>query len=285
MTGRAAPGPSTRMAQVHGAIHPAPAKLNLVLRVGDQRDDGYHEVVSLMARLDLCDTLMVAPATRTTVTCPDLPGGDTLVTRALHDLKVATGHPGGFHVGIAKRIPAGAGLGGGSSDAAAALRAANSLVENPADEPTLFAIAAAIGSDVPFFLGPPVVIARGRGDILEARPALPRCAIALAQPGRPLLTRDVYEAYRPARPLETTLPLPETVADLASLVENDLGAVAEHLEPACGVMREALLRRGALAAAVCGSGSAVFGVFAELAAAEAALVDLPAATWTGAATL
>ncbi len=270
---------------MHGAIHPAPAKLNLVLRVGASREDGYHEIVSLMARLDLCDTLMVAPAARTTVTCPDLPGGDTLVTRALHDLKVATGHGGGFHVGIAKRIPAGAGLGGGSSDAAAALRAANSLVEEPADEPTLFAIAAGIGSDVPFFLGPPVVVARGRGDILEARPGLPRCAVALAHPGRPLLTRDVYDTYRATRPLEAAVPIPETIDDLVSLIENDLGPYAEHLEPACAVLREGLADRGALATAVCGSGSAVFGLFHGIDEAEAALEDLPAAVWTGAATL
>jgi 4-diphosphocytidyl-2-C-methyl-D-erythritol kinase len=270
---------------VHGVIQSAPAKLNIVLRVGRSRDDGYHDMVSLIARLDLCDTLMVAPAARTTVTCPDLPGGDTLVTRALHDLKVATGHQGGFHVGIAKRIPAGAGLGGGSSDAAAALRAANSLVEEPADEPTLFAIAAAIGSDVPYFLGPPVVVARGRGEILETRPSLPPCAVAIAHPGRPLLTRDVYEAYRSTRALEPSVGVPETVDDVAGMVENDLGPFAEHLEPACAVMRQMLLERGALAAAVCGSGAAVFGLFRELAEAEAALVDLPAAAWTGTATL
>ena len=150
-------------------VHEAPAKINLVLRVGRERPDGYHEVVSLLARIDLVDMLMVAPAARTSVTCPDIPGGDTLVTRALHAFRHAARHGGGFHVGIAKRIPIGAGLGGGSSDAAAALRAANGLVDDPLDEAELTAVAAEIGADVPFFLGPPVAIARGRGDSLHAR--------------------------------------------------------------------------------------------------------------------
>ena len=123
-------------------VHEAPAKINLVLRVGRERPDGYHDVVSLMARIDLVDVLMVAPAARTSVTCPDIPGGDTLVTRALHAFRHAARHGGGFHVGIAKRIPIGAGLGGGSSDAAAALRAANGLVDDPLDEAELAAVAA-----------------------------------------------------------------------------------------------------------------------------------------------
>jgi 4-diphosphocytidyl-2C-methyl-D-erythritol kinase len=95
----------------------------------------------------------------------------------------------------------------------------------------------------------------------------------------------VYESYRSTRALEPSVGIPETVDDVAGMVENDLGPFAEHLEPACAVMRQALLERGALAAAVCGSGAAVFGLFRELPEAEAALVDLPAAGWTGTATL
>jgi 4-diphosphocytidyl-2-C-methyl-D-erythritol kinase len=270
---------------MHGLVERAPAKINLVLRVGAVREDSYHEVVSLMARVDLGDTIIVAAAPRTSVTCPDIPGGDTLVTRALHDFKHATGHAGGFHVGIAKRIPIGAGLGGGSSDAAAALRAANELCGYPLATPELMAIAAEIGSDVPFFLGPPVAIARGRGEDVTDGPALPACAVALAYPGRPLSTRDVYDAYTPPARLDRTIAAPVTLADLAALVANDLGPTAERLEPACASLRAALAERGAVATAVSGSGSAVFGLFADLAAAAAAVVDLPDATWAEAATL
>lgn len=266
-------------------IHEAPAKLNLVLHVGRERGDGYHEIVSLMARIDIVDVVMVAPAARTSVTCPDIPGGDTLVTRALHALKHATHHPGGFHVGIAKRIPIGAGLGGGSSDAAAALRAANEQLDDPLDDAELESLAAEVGSDVPFFLGPPVAIVRGRGTECVPGPPLPACAFLIAHPGRALATRDVYEAYRPRRALAAAIPTPQTVAELAALVDNDLGEVAEQLEPRCRELREALLDRGALAASVTGSGSAVFGVFATEAEAGAAAPQLPAAAWLRAATL
>jgi 4-diphosphocytidyl-2-C-methyl-D-erythritol kinase len=268
----------------------APAKINLVLRVGPRRPDGYHEIVSLMAQVDLADTLTLARAARTVVDCPGLAGGDTLVTRALAafcDAVEPDGGPGGFHAVISKRIPAGAGLGGGSSDAAAALRAANRLYGTPLTGAELSDVAATIGSDVPFFLGPAVAIARGRGVQLEPGPALPPAAVVLAHPGRPLATRDVYEAYRPAGPtLARELPrsIPSLSA-LASLVENDLGPVAERLEPACAALRVELVGRGAAAASVTGSGSAVFGLFGDLAAATVAAESLPTAAWARAATL
>ena len=268
----------------------APAKINLVLRVGQRRTDGYHEVVSLMARVDIADTLTVARAERTVVDCPGLEGGDTLVTRALNAFLAAAGPdrvPGGFHAVVAKRIPAGAGLGGGSSDAAAALRAANRLCGEPLSAADLAAVAATIGSDVPFFLGPAVAIARGRGVQLVPAPQLPPAAVVLAHPGRPLATRDVYDAYRaagPAMALDLPDPVP-SLAALASLVANDLGPVAERLEPGCRALRLALSDRGAAAACVTGSGSAVFGLFPDLAAASAAAAALPGAAWARAATL
>jgi 4-diphosphocytidyl-2-C-methyl-D-erythritol kinase len=268
----------------------APAKINLVLRVGPRRADGYHEVVSLMARVDVADTLTVAPADRTVVECPGLEGGDTLVTRALTAFLEAVGPeraPGGFHAVIAKRIPAGAGLGGGSSDAAASLRAANRLCGGPLGAAALSAVAATIGSDVPFFLGPAIAIARGRGEQVAPGPQLPPVGVVLAHPGRPLATRDVYEAYRAAGPA-AALDLPDPVpslAVLASLVANDLGPVAERLEPACRALRLELTARGAAAACVTGSGSAVFGLFSDLAAATVAAENLPGAAWARAATL
>ena len=275
---------------MHTVVEQAPAKINLVLRVGPRRPDGYHEVASLMARVDLADSLTLARAVRTVVECPGLEGGDTLVTRALAAFVAAVGTdlvPGGFHAVVTKAIPAGTGLGGGSSDAAAALRGANRLCGLPLGADELSAVAATIGSDVPFFLGPAVAIARGRGVQLVPGPQLPPVAVVLAHPGRPLATRDEYEAYRAAGPLAGN-EVPDSIpslASLASLVANDLGPVAEQLEPDCRALRLELLARGAAAACVTGSGSAVFGLFADLVSATSAAAALPGAAWTRAATL
>ena len=276
-----------------GVLARAPAKINLLLRVGGRRPDGYHEVASLMARVDIADTLTLAPAARTVVDCPGLDGGDTLVTRALQAFANAVEPgtaPAGFHAVLAKRIPAGAGLGGGSSDAAAALRAANQLCGDPLSAAQLAGLAATIGSDVPFFLGPPSAIARGRGEQVTPGPALPPVGVVLAFPGRPLATRDVYEAYRPAvsEVAAAADAIPARIGslvELADLVANDLAPVAEQLEPGCRALRLALTARGAAAASVTGSGSAVFGLFADLAAAVDAASGLPGATWAEAATL
>jgi len=268
-----------------GVVVRAPAKVNLVLRVGGRRADGYHDVVSLMARVDVGDTLALAPSTTTVVRCPAIVGGDTLVTRALLGLAHAAGHSGGFRVAITKALPVGAGVGGGSSDAAAALRAANAMLPRPVADSVLEQIAASVGSDVPFFLGPPVAIARGRGESVTPVTGLPPCAVVLAYPGRPLATRDVYEAYRAARPMDETITVPRTLDDLVSAVENDLGPVAERLEPACSRLRQRLEERGALVTAVSGSGSAVFGIYRHLDEAQQAARDVPGADWSRAATL
>ena len=276
-----------------GVLARAPAKINLLLRVGGRRPDGYHEVVSLLARVDVADTLTLAPAARTVVDCPALEGGDTLVTRALQAFAAAVEPgvaPDGFHAVVAKRIPAGAGLGGGSSDAAAALRAANRLCGDPLSAPQLTELAATIGSDVPFFLGPPSAIVRGRGEQVSPGPVLPAVGVVLAFPGRPLATRDVYDAYQPAvadvASAADAIPARiGSLVELADLVANDLAPVAEDLEPACRALRLALTARGAAAASVTGSGSAVFGLFADLAAATDAATGLPGVTWAEAATL
>ena len=178
--------------------------------------DGYHEVVSLMARVDIADTLTVARADRTVVECPGLEGGDTLVTRALNAFLAAAGpnrvsgrlprrhreaDPGrcGARWRVVRRR-------GGAAGCEPAVRRA-ALGRLPWSD-----VAATIGSDVPFFLGPAVAIARGRGVQLAPGPQLPPIAVVLAHPGRPLATRDVYEAYRAAGPVAGLgLPDPDSV--------------------------------------------------------------------------
>jgi len=268
------------------AIIRACAKVNVVLRVGPLRPDGYHELVTLIARLSLADILLIDRAERTTVSCPGLPGGDTLVTRALELLCESAGSDGGFHVHIDKRIPHGAGLGGGSADAAAALRFANDLLPTPVIPAELVRIATAIGSDVPALLHDEATLCRGRGEQVEVLGELPRAYVALAHPGRPLATRDVYRRYQPeARPLPAAIALPQTLDELAALIENDLAVPAEQLEPACAELRLGLLEAGARAAAVSGSGSVVFGLFATEQEAEGAIANLAGAAWKTTSTL
>lgn len=262
------------------------AKINLLLRVGPSRPDGYHELVTLIARISLADVLLISDAPATTVDCPGVPGGDTLVSRALRLLCETAGHHAGFHVHIDKRIPHGAGLGGGSADAAAALRFANDLLPRPLIDAELQRLAAMIGSDVPALLHDEATVARGRGDRVEVLGDLPPAYLALAHPGRPLATADVYGAYVPdGRPLPEAVALPRDLDALAALVENDLAATAERLEPGCRSLREQLLERGAMAACVSGSGSVVFGLFRTEQEATAAAANLDGAPWTATAQL
>jgi 4-diphosphocytidyl-2-C-methyl-D-erythritol kinase len=270
----------------------APAKVNLLLRVGPKRRDGYHELASLIVALDVGDRIDVEIAERTTVAAPALPGGDTLVRKALDLLVAQSGHPGGFAVELDKQLPVGAGLGGGSADAGVALRLANQLLTTPLEPTELLAIAAQVGSDVSFFAGGHAAAdMRGRGELVRPLRLHAEPVIALAWPGEPLATADVYGAYRSAwsdvgfaRAAES-IPLAARadLRTLAALVANDLSEVAERLCPASAALRRHLRGRGALAAAVSGSGSAVFGMFERREDAERAITDLPGAAWSAVA--
>jgi 4-diphosphocytidyl-2-C-methyl-D-erythritol kinase len=264
-------------------------KINLSLRVGPLRADGYHELATVLAALPAGDSLELEPAAVTRVEAPGLPGGDALVTRALGLLAARSGHGAGWHVHIDKNAPVGAGLGGGSADAGAALRLANATLPEPLAPADLVALAGEVGSDVPFFAsGLDAALARGRGERLEPCPLRAPAWVVVAWPGVALGSADVYARYRPSPGahgrVEALTAEAFAAADpsrLAALVENDLGAVAEELCPPTAALREQLLAGDALAAAVSGSGSAVFGLFADGGIAEAARERLaPGAHWT-----
>jgi 4-diphosphocytidyl-2-C-methyl-D-erythritol kinase len=232
----------------------------------------------VLAALPLGDRLELEPAAVTRVEAPRLAGGDTLVTHALGLLAARAGHGSGWRVQIDKRAPVGAGIGGGSADAGAALRLANATLPEPLPVRDLLAVASQAGSDVAFFAsGWPAALARGRGELLQ--PCVLRAAawVVLAWPGVTLGTADVYARYRPpARARERVEELaapPFAVSDpvrLAALVENDLAGPAEMLCPPTAALRARLLAEGALTACMSGSGSAVFGLYAAEAAAQAA---------------
>ena len=272
----------------------AGAKINLCLRVGPVRDDGYHDVATVIAALALGDDVKLEPAGATLVYAPALAAGDTIVTRALGLLARRTSHPGGWRVHIDKYVPVGAGLGGGSADAAAALALANATLPEPLAQEELIALAAEVGSDVPFFVsGRETALARGRGELLEACPVVAPAWVVVAWPGVSLGTAEVYAHYRPqADAHERVASLAAgpfasgDVGQLAALVENDLGSPAEELCPPIASLRARFLAHGAVAASVSGSGSGVFGLFASEERAQAASEGLRGtAPWTAIAPL
>ena len=248
-----------------GMILTAPAKINLCLRVGPLRPDGFHRLATVFAAIDLRDRLELEPAATTSV--EGFP--DTLVTGALAALGETR------RVRIDKRIPVAAGLGGGSSDAAAVLRGLRG--RRPVNE--LYEIARTLGSDVPFFLsGLEVALGTGRGDVLQPLPDFPRSYGVLLVPSpRELSTADVYAAAEPNEIYEAVrgdliraAHTARSAADVAALVANDLESAAISLCPEIAGTLEAVRGAGALAAAVSGSGPTVFGIFPDAAAAEAA---------------
>jgi len=268
----------------------APAKVNLVLQVGDVRADGLHELCSLFASLELADELTVetrgdggAPgrgATGDEVVCAGV-AGPNLATRALAELRAALdGDLPPLRVTIDKRIPVAAGLGGGSADAAAVLRAANQIAGAPLDPDALRAIGARIGADVPSQVEPRHALVTGAGEHVEPLD-LPPMALVLVPQHEGLSTADVYRAADQIGSTRAHLDpgalralAAQPLDDLASALQNDLEPAALHLRPELAEQLAALRSSGALAARVTGSGPTTFGVFPDLASAGQAAAAL-----------
>jgi 4-diphosphocytidyl-2-C-methyl-D-erythritol kinase len=262
----------------------APAKLNVVLHVGPPRTDGLHPLCSLFASLELADELELGPGEGEVdiVECPGVQGPN-LVEAALAAFRERVGgeilRP--VRVAIDKRIPVAAGLGGGSADAAAALRAANRLSGEPLGPAELAALAARLGSDVPSQVEPRHALVQGVGEIIEPVDLPPLSALLVPQP-QGLSTASVYaeldrlEAWRQRldpEPLRRLAAAPAEV--VAGSVENDLERAAVSLRPELGAVLAQLRAAGAPASAVAGSGPTCFALFAERRDAEraAAAVD------------
>jgi 4-diphosphocytidyl-2-C-methyl-D-erythritol kinase len=249
------------------------AKINLALVVGPRRGDGRHEVATVLQRVELHDDVELQAAGALAV---DGFAEDTLVRGALEALAAAAGAPPRWRVGIEKEIPVASGLGGGSSDAAAALRLANATLPRPLPEAALHELAARLGADVPFFLtaGPQL----GQGDGTELQPlALPQeywIVLLLPHGQRKVSTAAVYDAFAGEDGFSerrAALLRALALADLAALPPNDL---------ASSPLADELRSLGAFRADVSGAGPAVYGLFAEEAealVAHAAVVDRGAA--------
>jgi len=244
----------------------APAKINLALVVGPVRQDGLHEVATIMQRLDLNDTITLEPAGELAV---EGFAGYTLVRRALEAVAGAAGAEPRWRATIDKRIPVAAGLGGGSSDAAAAMRLANELLGSPVPPVRLHELAAALGADVPFFLEPGPQLGTGDGTNLEAIDLRQDFTVLLLLPHGETKqsTAEVYARFtREGGFRERSLLLRRVAADgpnadLGSLPPNDL-VRSPHTRR--------LLELGAFRADVSGAGPTLYALFADDALAEAA---------------
>jgi 4-diphosphocytidyl-2-C-methyl-D-erythritol kinase len=257
------------------------AKINLTLDVGPRRGDGYHVIASVMQTVSLCDHLTVCLNTTGAITldCSDaaIPcGADNTAVRAAVSLLNRVGADHGVHIALDKRIPAEAGLGGGSSDAAATLRAVAHLLGLPADSDSLSAYAAAIGSDVPFFLTGGTALATGRGEIITTLPAAPTLHLVIVKPCAGVSTAAAYRALDASNPMEEE-PATSRVVEalragdkdaLIAGMANDFERVLPDVCPEAMAAIRRMIAAGALTAHLCGSGSAVFGVASDREAAE-----------------
>jgi 4-diphosphocytidyl-2-C-methyl-D-erythritol kinase len=260
----------------------APAKVNLYLHVLGRRADGYHRLDSLVAFADIGDgvTARLADGLTLTVGGPEAAaiaglGEDNLVMRAARLLAAQAGIRAAAALHLDKHLPAAAGIGGGSSDAAATLRALAMLWEVPLDELELMALAMQLGADVPACLAGRAVWVGGIGEEIAPAGVLPEAGIVLANPRRPLPTATVFQCYRgPYRAAGRFDPVPSDAAGLAAMLasrHNDLTEAARELVPEVGAVLDRLATLpGALLTRMSGSGATCFALFADRAVALAA---------------
>jgi 4-diphosphocytidyl-2-C-methyl-D-erythritol kinase len=250
----------------------SPAKVNLFLRVLRKRPDGYHEIHSLMQPVSLYDevAITVADGDGITVTAdhPEVPGGkDNLVYKAAELILAEAGARKKVSVHISKRVPVGAGLGGGSSDAATVLMGLNSMLGCAVDEKRLMELGASIGSDVPFFILRGPALASGRGEVLE-RVKLPIYSYILINPGFHVSTAWAYSNLDlTKKPEGNILMYSEGFLNrehgVKDLLHNDLEAVTAKRYPEITAIKKALIEASALGSLMSGSGPTVFGVFQD----------------------
>ncbi|RJQ55894.1 MAG: 4-(cytidine 5'-diphospho)-2-C-methyl-D-erythritol kinase [Nitrospiraceae bacterium] len=260
----------------------APAKINWFLHVLGLRDDGFHEIQSLMQKIALYDVLTFTPSKDLILeTDASIPPEQNLVYKAAVLLRDTYGVGKGACVRLDKNIPVGAGLGGGSSDAAAALAGLSELWSLDITREELCGIAGQLGSDAPFFLCGPLSFAQGRGERLTPCMARKPAHLLLVKPPFPVSTAWVYKEFRNSK-LKIQGHLPELTnksgkvdnieflissveragfRDAAEIISNDLESVTVRSFPVIAEIKKKLVREGAVFSLMSGSGSTVFGVF------------------------
>jgi 4-diphosphocytidyl-2-C-methyl-D-erythritol kinase len=268
----------------------APAKVNLYLRITGRRGDGYHLLDSLAVFAGLGDRVSARAADRLELTLAGPEAAalgvepDNLVLRAARALAEAAGIPAAAALLLEKRLPVASGIGGGSADAAAALRVLDALWAARLGPDGLRRLAAGLGADVPVCVESRPAQMRGVGEALSAVPALPPLGLLLANPRLPLATQAVFRARAPAFSAEAAMPA--GFADAAALADwlrplgNDLQDAAIGLcPPVAEVLHAIAAQPGCLLARMSGSGATCFGLFPDPARAGAAAAALPAGWW------
>ena len=262
------------------------AKLNLTLDILRRREDGYHDMQMVMQAIDLADELDISPAQgegAMSTTLSYLPqDGRNLAQLAAQAFREATGSTLQVDIAIHKHIPVCAGMAGGSSDAAAVLRAMDALTGTGLSPERLAEIGQAVGSDVPYCVMGGTALAEGRGEILTPLPSLPPCHVVVCKPPFPLSTPQLFSRVD----VRKIVRRPDTAGLLAALEAGDLAQVARRmynvfedvLEPRrqqeINAIKAALIDCGALGASMTGSGPTVFGLFDDPQAAQAAFQRL-----------
>jgi 4-diphosphocytidyl-2-C-methyl-D-erythritol kinase len=249
----------------------SPAKVNLSLEVGRPRPDGYHEIQTLMHRIDLADQIEMEPEGEGIALSVEgeetPPGPENLAHRAARTFFRETGIAGGVRLRLRKRIPVAAGLGGGSSNAATVLMGLNEVFGAQIDDRRLMAWAAGIGADVPFFIFKEPAWAVGKGERLRAAKLPADLWFLLLVPPFRISTAWAYAAYDRLGVDRTGSFLVQRsyggIADLAPVLHNDLEKASADRFPEIKEMKEKLRERGAAGALMSGSGPVVFGLFAD----------------------
>ncbi|TFG93159.1 MAG: 4-(cytidine 5'-diphospho)-2-C-methyl-D-erythritol kinase [Syntrophobacterales bacterium] len=249
-------------------VRQSPAKVNLFLRILRKRADGYHDILSLMQRVSLCDEVsFVLRGEGRVVKCPGsaLPEdrGNIVYRAAEEILAHVSGHTG-VEITIHKKIPVAAGLGGGSSNAATTLVTLNEMMGTPCSTQDLMHMGARLGADVPFFVFGRTSLASGIGDHLKPVKGIPLIWFVLVNPGFEVSTGDIYERLRlglTKEPIKYRMPRFLTVSHIARGLYNDLEKVSLRLYPILSEIKELLMAHGAEGSLMSGSGPTVFGIF------------------------
>ena len=263
-----------------------PAKVNLGLHVHGKREDGFHELETIFQMVSLFDDVeleLLSSGIKLECDMPGIPTDDTnLVCKAALLLRKAYQVEGkGVSIRLKKKIPFGAGLGGGSGNAAGVLMGLNRLWDLNIDREKLFTLAAELGSDVPFFLTSPCALGKGRGERLKVLESCSKFQVLLVFPGFPIATSWVYQNLRlklTKRPnnisiLRKNLSL-SNITSLGSQLYNDLESVVIQKFPEVKVVKDELWAWGALGVLLSGSGSTVFGIFDDPEKAQVACASL-----------
>jgi 4-diphosphocytidyl-2-C-methyl-D-erythritol kinase len=265
------------------------AKINLALSVLGKRADGYHDIQTIFQSVDLCDELEFRDSPRLELHCENLPGvreEENLAWKAAHRLASRVGRNPGVSIRLRKTIPAGAGLGGGSSNAAAVLLGLRRFWNVEIADPDLFTIAATLGSDVPFFLAGGTALGIGRGEKIHSLPDPPVQHLAIIYPGVQVPTAEAYRSLnlgltssKEDHRIQSFVGQVQAGTGFLASIFNDFETSILTAYPPIAEAKSFLEQRGSTAALLSGSGSSVFGFFSDEESAFAVSREVARESW------